>query len=419
MRSFELKILISIILFTLFIVGLERYQLSDNILEQFVESKKSRNNLLINTISPIVSLNISLGLDSSNEQYLNNIASQNSDLESIDLLDTDGKSIYMYRSPNIDPNEKQYPFSSVSKSITDYLTQDELATIKLNFSNSDYKVVIEKSREMTIKIYIITFVLLLLFVLLIKNEFKHLKKLTECVLAYDPKKNIFSLGKSSRKDEVSLIQNAVVSMVSKIKYNSDQLSELNNSLEQKVKDRTKELERSNEELKLLAATDPLTKLYNRRYFLNTSENILELAKRENKDLSIIMLDIDDFKLINDSYGHKVGDDAIVKIATNLKNITRNSDIICRFGGEEFIVLFPETNIEGAVTMANKIKERIRNTKIYTEHGEGIQLTVSIGVSQIDIKNDKNIEPAIRRSDKAMYKAKQSGKNKVCILDFQQ
>ena len=242
---------------------------------------------------------------------------------------------------------------------------------------------------------------------------KNLKKLTKDVLLYDPKKNNFPLIRVDNNDEISMVQNAIVSMVSRINTYTNMLDKLNFSLEEKVKERTKELEDSNRELKLLASTDPLTKLYNRRYFTKTSAHILDITKRNKTDLSIIMLDIDDFKHINDTYGHKVGDNVIVGISNILQESSRNSDIVCRFGGEEFIILTPETNIDGARVVAQKIRSDIEKNLMYINNVE-LKVTVSIGISQVINDKDYNIEASIHRADEALYQAKETGKNRVCV-----
>lgn len=168
------------------------------------------------------------------------------------------------------------------------------------------------------------------------------------------------------------------------------------------------------QLELLASTDPLTKLYNRRYFSDMSEHIFDLAKRNKTDLSLIMLDIDDFKAINDAYGHKVGDDVIVSIAKLLQTFSRKSDIACRFGGEEFILLLPETCLSGAAVIAEKIRTQIQNSAIKLNTSKDIKFTSSFGIAEVDAFNDKNIETVINRADDALYEAKESGKNKVCV-----
>jgi len=168
------------------------------------------------------------------------------------------------------------------------------------------------------------------------------------------------------------------------------------------------------ELKLLASTDPMTKLYNRRYFTQTSEHTLDLMKREKKNLSIIMLDIDKFKNVNDTYGHKVGDDVIIALANKLIENQRKSDICCRYGGEEFVILLPSTSIEGAYTLAQKTREDIEALTINISSNKNLKFTVSLGVSQVNLENEINIESALKRADDALYEAKESGRNRVCI-----
>ncbi len=172
------------------------------------------------------------------------------------------------------------------------------------------------------------------------------------------------------------------------------------------------LEQTQKELKLLASTDPMTNLYNRRYFSKVSEHILDLAKRDKTSLCVIMLDIDKFKNINDTYGHKVGDEVIIDLANRLNDKTRNSDIVCRFGGEEFVILLPDTTINGAFIIAEKIREEVENYEIDLEYGRYLKYTISIGVSEVIHDEDVNIEATIHRADEALYKAKNSGRNKT-------
>jgi diguanylate cyclase (GGDEF)-like protein len=167
------------------------------------------------------------------------------------------------------------------------------------------------------------------------------------------------------------------------------------------------------ELKELASVDPMTKLYNRRYFTKTSKQILKLAHRDKTELSLIMIDIDKFKNINDTYGHAVGDEVLIKFADILKESQRKSDIVCRFGGEEFVILLPETNIEGAENVAQKIREKTQAT-ILDISDTTLSFTASLGVSCVQINSEKNIEAALNRADEALYEAKNSGRNKVII-----
>ena len=175
-----------------------------------------------------------------------------------------------------------------------------------------------------------------------------------------------------------------------------------------------ELKEQHEELKLLASTDPMTGLYNRRYFHKTSEPLIDLAKRDKTETSIILIDIDKFKNINDTYGHQVGDNIIISLGKQLENFTRKSDIICRFGGEEFIILLPKTSIDGAAIISEKIRENIQNNIVYLDDNKKLSFTISIGVSKVNNDKDEDIDIAIHRADKALYEAKNSGRNKVIV-----
>ncbi len=175
-----------------------------------------------------------------------------------------------------------------------------------------------------------------------------------------------------------------------------------------------DLNSSKDELKLLASTDYMTKLYNRRYFSKVSKNILNLAARDKSLTALIMIDIDMFKRINDTYGHSIGDDVIIYLSNKLLELTRKSDIVCRYGGEEFVILLPETSIEGAVENAKKIRLDIESSSLNLDNNTQLNFTISIGISRV-IGNEENIEATLNRADMALYEAKNSGRNRVEIF----
>jgi len=167
-----------------------------------------------------------------------------------------------------------------------------------------------------------------------------------------------------------------------------------------------------EELKFLASTDPMTKLYNRRFFNELAKNILKSERRKGGELSLMILDIDKFKRINDTYGHQIGDDVIIFLADSLKNNQRESDVICRYGGEEFIILLPQTSLDNAMLVAETIRKDIEQSVISVGGKESFGITVSIGVSNVDVIHELSIDSATNRADKALYEAKELGRNKV-------
>jgi diguanylate cyclase (GGDEF)-like protein len=174
-----------------------------------------------------------------------------------------------------------------------------------------------------------------------------------------------------------------------------------------------ELEEKNRELQELAYYDPLTGLPNRRFFFEHASLIFEEVKRYEKPLSLLVMDMDHFKKINDTYGHDVGDLVLKTFAGLLRGIVRHSDICARFGGEEFVVLLPNTDLEGAKVLAERIRATAAKNPV--EHGSiVIVFTVSIGVSQYR-KGMQSIDELIKEADIALYRAKEGGRNRVEVF----
>jgi len=171
------------------------------------------------------------------------------------------------------------------------------------------------------------------------------------------------------------------------------------------------LKEKEEELSLLATTDYLTQLHNRRYCIETGEKLFHLALRKKRDISVIIFDIDDFKEVNDTYGHKVGDAVLISLGIKLSRNSRSSDVVCRFGGEEFVILLPDTALIEALMIAEKLRKIIEELKIKVQNGY-LGVTVSMGIATINRAQDQSIEDIIKRADNALYIAKNSGKNKV-------
>ncbi|GIW66887.1 MAG: hypothetical protein KatS3mg095_0785 [Candidatus Parcubacteria bacterium] len=175
-------------------------------------------------------------------------------------------------------------------------------------------------------------------------------------------------------------------------------------------------------LNFLAYYDELTKVLNRRGFLENSEKIFQAVAYKRKELerrikyriplSVIFLDIDNFKKINDTYGHKIGDRVLEIVAKILKTRLRDSDIIGRLGGEEFVVTLIGCDLKSAQKVAEDLRQKIEKIKIRTSKGI-FNITASLGVVTYD--KEKNFRELIDKADKAMYKAKKAGKNRVVVL----
>lgn len=167
-----------------------------------------------------------------------------------------------------------------------------------------------------------------------------------------------------------------------------------------------------EQLDLISKTDPLTGLYNRRYIIGKLENELEDYKKTKNNFSIILADIDHFKYINDTFGHNFGDQVLKSVSKNLLATVQDKGIVSRWGGEEFLILLPETNILPAKTLAENIRQSIQNEIIiYDDSPVSVTLTLGVTVN----KDFETIDDTIRNSDNALYSGKNNGRNCVVSL----
>ena len=162
-----------------------------------------------------------------------------------------------------------------------------------------------------------------------------------------------------------------------------------------------------------ANKDALSGVYNRSTFEETLNREVKLAHRYKRSLSVIILDIDNFKNFNDNYGHTLGDKVIKSTASNMSSCIRSTDIVFRYGGEEFVALLSNTSVDGAKLLAERIREKIETSMIQYEENN-INVTVSLGISQLN-EGEQNAS-FFSRADKALYEAKRTGKNKLCIAE---
>jgi diguanylate cyclase (GGDEF)-like protein len=188
------------------------------------------------------------------------------------------------------------------------------------------------------------------------------------------------------------------------------LESLAQSLESEVLRKTAELQKANDMLMDLATTDSLTHIYNRRYLEENAMREIAHSLRHESHLSLIMFDIDFFKTINDTYGHQSGDNVLICISQSVKTRIRKDDIFARIGGEEFVILLPNTDIEQAIVLATDIKESIASLAIPSKNGS-ISCTVSIGISEFSTQFD-GFGEFLNDADIKLYRAKESGRNKI-------
>ncbi len=168
-----------------------------------------------------------------------------------------------------------------------------------------------------------------------------------------------------------------------------------------------------ERLRALANTDDLTGLNNRRYFTSLLSREIKRCQRNGSPLSLLLFDLDHFKLVNDTHGHHIGDLALKEFARTCRALLRDIDVFGRMGGEEFCIFLPETEYENAFILAERLRKAVENIELKNDEGQLVPIRVSIGISSYDSMMEDRIEDMLQRADKALYRAKNSGRNRIC------
>ena len=217
------------------------------------------------------------------------------------------------------------------------------------------------------------------------------------------------------KDEFSELFTEFNTMVNAISERDKVLKEHNLDLKVLVDTTEEQLKTTQNDLQTaskLATIDVLTNLYNRRYIMDKFDVLIEDAQETQKALGIILLDIDHFKLVNDSLGHPTGDIVLKKVAKTLQDNARESDVVGRIGGEEFLILCKESDTQTTYDVAERLRKKVEDLVISYEEGKTIQVKISIGVYSSIPSVEK--EALVKIADQALYTAKETGRNKVCI-----
>lgn len=218
-------------------------------------------------------------------------------------------------------------------------------------------------------------------------------------------------GAFSSEDDIGGLRAVIDSVLTETR----KMEEINNKLEQKLDDSTSEVSQLRgdlEDMRKEALTDALTGIANRRLFDMELRRAARDAMESGDKLSLLMIDIDHFKKFNDAYGHQVGDEVLKLLANTLRKAVKGDDLPARYGGEEFAVVLPQTDVQGAVSVAESIRDRISNKKLVnrkTNTNLG-KITVSIGVAQFEY--GEKLAHLIRRADQSLYTAKHKGRDQV-------
>ena len=198
-----------------------------------------------------------------------------------------------------------------------------------------------------------------------------------------------------------------------VSRNNQLYPRLYENLEERVQIRTQELQAANQELTRLATTDTLTGALNRRAFMDALHSEIGRSSRYSHPLSMLIIDVDFFKSVNDTHGHLVGDKVLKTITQTAQDTLRECDHFSRFGGEEFAVLLPESNLEAASQAAERIRHAIRGKNIPI-NGQNINVSISVGIAELE-ETGGNGDKLISLADKRLYQAKKSGRDK-CVAN---
>lgn len=203
--------------------------------------------------------------------------------------------------------------------------------------------------------------------------------------------------------EVRILSNALHRMTRRLLAHSHEM-------ESTVRLRTQELQAANQALEMQARSDPLTGLLNRRGLEGQFAFAIALARRSGRPLSLLAVDVDHFKRVNDTHGHGVGDQVLQSLAQTLQQRLRSSDVAARIGGEEFVALLPDTSLEEARAAADALRLAVAAQS----HPQAGPITISLGVSALRADDADNASTLLERADAALYQAKKEGRNRVCV-----
>jgi diguanylate cyclase (GGDEF)-like protein len=193
-----------------------------------------------------------------------------------------------------------------------------------------------------------------------------------------------------------------------LRESQDRYREVNEQLARRIS----EVEQLHIELREQAIRDPLTGLYNRRYLKDALDRELSRVQRDGSGLSVLVADLDHFKLINDTYGHQMGDHFLVETAALIVNAVRASDIVCRYGGEEFIIILPGVSVESARARAENIRDLVEH-QVHATTGVSMGVTISFGLASFPT-HTLSAEQLILRADRALYHSKETGRNRITV-----
>lgn len=255
----------------------------------------------------------------------------------------------------------------------------------------------------------------------LQGNVRHLTWQVHAVAGGDFSQQVTFMGELS--DSFNEMTHKLDTLVQDLTNNEEALLALTAKLKQEINTRIKvekNLRASEARYRKMAVYDWLTGVYNRRHFMELAQGELARSVRSGLHMSVAMLDVDHFKLFNDTYGHLNGDTCLQHVARVINSSVRRMDIVARFGGEEFVILLPETDLNTAKVAAERIRVALESSPVKLEQSKAPSITASLGVAEVGVVDDQDLEgvvmDVISRADRAMYHAKASGRNQVRASD---
>lgn len=233
------------------------------------------------------------------------------------------------------------------------------------------------------------------------------------IAAGNTAQNAFDAVRKDMDPPTEALLHALDSLFRQVSERNRELFQLNQTLETRVVERTQELSAANQRLEDMAMTDLLTGLPNRRHGMRSLEREWQTARRHETPLACMMIDADGFKTINDTCGHDAGDEVLRQLSRHLLHGVRSDDIVCRLGGDEFLIVCARTTLDGALTLAEKLRQDVAALRVPAGDGEWCG-SISIGVA---VRSDamKGFDDLIKRADEGVYLAKRNGRNRVATV----
>lgn len=221
-----------------------------------------------------------------------------------------------------------------------------------------------------------------------------------------------SVENMSKAESVHEINDIVASIVQKTKTFGEKTKAVSSNLDS-VQTELEELKKTLSALQEEIRHDTLTGIPNRKAFDETIERQLSLSRRQQRSFSVLMVDIDYFKKVNDTYGHLIGDEVLQFVAQSIEARLRKEDLVARFGGEEFVVILPETKRDQAILVAEQLRSHFAHTRMKREHAQTDVGKVTISVGVTEYRSNETAKELLTRADYALYSAKENGRNQVC------